>query len=71
MISIDPPSSTVQQGQDASFKCLIHGRGQPPSALSGRLGTRSWKGEPDRVQGVLKMGMNARRPPLEAGRRGP
>ncbi|XP_045441011.1 basement membrane-specific heparan sulfate proteoglycan core protein isoform X9 [Pipistrellus kuhlii] len=24
VISIDPPSSTVQQGQDASFKCLIH-----------------------------------------------
>ncbi|XP_048206407.1 basement membrane-specific heparan sulfate proteoglycan core protein isoform X3 [Perognathus longimembris pacificus] len=24
VISIDPPSSTVHQGQDASFKCLIH-----------------------------------------------
>ncbi|KAM5247632.1 basement membrane-specific heparan sulfate proteoglycan core protein isoform 2-T2 [Ctenodactylus gundi] len=24
VISIDPPSSTVRQGQDASFKCLIH-----------------------------------------------
>ncbi|XP_030109089.1 basement membrane-specific heparan sulfate proteoglycan core protein isoform X1 [Mus musculus] len=24
VISIEPPSSTVQQGQDASFKCLIH-----------------------------------------------
>ncbi|XP_049734154.1 basement membrane-specific heparan sulfate proteoglycan core protein isoform X6 [Elephas maximus indicus] len=29
VISIDPPSSTVQQGQDASFKCLIHDGAAP------------------------------------------
>ncbi|XP_058532481.1 basement membrane-specific heparan sulfate proteoglycan core protein isoform X2 [Ochotona princeps] len=29
VISIDPPSSTVQQGQDASFKCLIHDGATP------------------------------------------
>ncbi|XP_046324592.1 basement membrane-specific heparan sulfate proteoglycan core protein isoform X2 [Marmota monax] len=32
VISIDPPSSTVQQGQDASFKCLIH-EGAAPISL--------------------------------------
>ncbi|XP_043429965.1 basement membrane-specific heparan sulfate proteoglycan core protein isoform X12 [Prionailurus bengalensis] len=31
VISIDPPSSTVQQGQDASFKCLIHDGAAPIS----------------------------------------
>ncbi|XP_023385164.1 basement membrane-specific heparan sulfate proteoglycan core protein [Pteropus vampyrus] len=31
VISIDPPSSTVQQGQDASFKCLIHDGAAPVS----------------------------------------
>ncbi|XP_055978752.1 basement membrane-specific heparan sulfate proteoglycan core protein [Sorex fumeus] len=31
VISIDPPSSTVQQGQDASFKCLIHEGAAPIS----------------------------------------
>ncbi|KAM7098229.1 basement membrane-specific heparan sulfate proteoglycan core protein isoform 13-T13 [Molossus nigricans] len=31
VISIDPPSSTVQQGQDASFKCLIHDGADPVS----------------------------------------
>uniref|UniRef100_A0A5F9CNP8 Basement membrane-specific heparan sulfate proteoglycan core protein n=1 Tax=Oryctolagus cuniculus TaxID=9986 RepID=A0A5F9CNP8_RABIT len=31
VISIDPPSSTVQQGQDASFKCLIHDGATPIS----------------------------------------
>uniref|UniRef100_A0A8C7C947 Basement membrane-specific heparan sulfate proteoglycan core protein n=1 Tax=Neovison vison TaxID=452646 RepID=A0A8C7C947_NEOVI len=29
VISVDPPSSTVQQGQDASFKCLIHDGAAP------------------------------------------
>ncbi|XP_008824680.2 basement membrane-specific heparan sulfate proteoglycan core protein-like, partial [Nannospalax galili] len=29
VISIEPPSSTVQQGQDASFKCLIHEGAMP------------------------------------------
>nr|XP_035965226.1 basement membrane-specific heparan sulfate proteoglycan core protein isoform X18 [Halichoerus grypus] len=38
VISIDPPSSTVQQGQDASFKCLIHD-GAAPISLEWR--TRS------------------------------
>uniref|UniRef100_A0A8I6ASH2 Basement membrane-specific heparan sulfate proteoglycan core protein n=1 Tax=Rattus norvegicus TaxID=10116 RepID=A0A8I6ASH2_RAT len=32
VISIEPPSSTVQQGQDASFKCLIH-EGATPISL--------------------------------------
>ncbi|XP_023578281.1 basement membrane-specific heparan sulfate proteoglycan core protein isoform X8 [Octodon degus] len=31
VISIDPPSSTVRQGQDASFKCLIHEGALPVS----------------------------------------
>ncbi|XP_035881386.1 basement membrane-specific heparan sulfate proteoglycan core protein isoform X8 [Phyllostomus discolor] len=31
VISIDPPSSTVQQGQDASFKCLVHNGAAPIS----------------------------------------
>ncbi|KAM8788626.1 basement membrane-specific heparan sulfate proteoglycan core protein isoform 1-T1 [Rhynchonycteris naso] len=31
VISIDPPSSTVHQGQDASFKCLIHDGAAPIS----------------------------------------
>ncbi|KAM7247874.1 hypothetical protein CapIbe_001827 [Capra ibex] len=31
VISIDPPSSTVQQGQDATFKCLIHDGAAPIS----------------------------------------
>ncbi|XP_058409147.1 basement membrane-specific heparan sulfate proteoglycan core protein isoform X9 [Diceros bicornis minor] len=31
VISIDPPSSTVRQGQDASFKCLIHDGAAPIS----------------------------------------
>ncbi|KAM5269991.1 basement membrane-specific heparan sulfate proteoglycan core protein isoform 5-T5 [Hipposideros larvatus] len=31
VISIEPPSSTVQQGQDASFKCLIHDGAAPIS----------------------------------------
>ncbi|MXQ93753.1 hypothetical protein E5288_WYG016917 [Bos mutus] len=31
VISIDPPSSTVQQGQDASFKCLVHDGAAPIS----------------------------------------
>ncbi|XP_043301913.1 basement membrane-specific heparan sulfate proteoglycan core protein isoform X5 [Cervus canadensis] len=31
VISIDPPSSTVQQGQDASFRCLIHDGAAPIS----------------------------------------
>ncbi|XP_047579738.1 basement membrane-specific heparan sulfate proteoglycan core protein isoform X13 [Lutra lutra] len=31
VISVDPPSSTVQQGQDASFKCLIHDGAAPIS----------------------------------------
>ncbi|XP_060061512.1 basement membrane-specific heparan sulfate proteoglycan core protein isoform X2 [Erinaceus europaeus] len=31
VISIDPPSSTVQQGQNASFKCLIHDGAAPIS----------------------------------------
>ncbi|XP_049631522.1 basement membrane-specific heparan sulfate proteoglycan core protein [Suncus etruscus] len=31
VISIDPPSSTVQQGQDTSFKCLIHEGAAPIS----------------------------------------
>ncbi|XP_075802672.1 basement membrane-specific heparan sulfate proteoglycan core protein isoform X4 [Microtus pennsylvanicus] len=29
VISIEPPSMTVQQGQDASFKCLIHDGATP------------------------------------------
>ncbi|XP_075408101.1 basement membrane-specific heparan sulfate proteoglycan core protein isoform X2 [Tenrec ecaudatus] len=29
VISIDPPSNTVQQGQDASFKCLVHDGAAP------------------------------------------
>uniref|UniRef100_A0A8C5L5G0 Basement membrane-specific heparan sulfate proteoglycan core protein n=1 Tax=Jaculus jaculus TaxID=51337 RepID=A0A8C5L5G0_JACJA len=32
VISIEPPSSTVQQGQDATFKCLIH-EGATPISL--------------------------------------
>uniref|UniRef100_A0A4X2MB19 Basement membrane-specific heparan sulfate proteoglycan core protein n=1 Tax=Vombatus ursinus TaxID=29139 RepID=A0A4X2MB19_VOMUR len=31
VISIDPPSATVQQGQDATFKCLIHDGAAPIS----------------------------------------
>lgn len=44
VISIDPPSSTVQQGQDASFKCLIHD-GAAPISLEWRTRSQELEGE--------------------------
>lgn len=45
VISIDPPSSTVQQGQDASFKCLIH-EGATPINLEWKARNHELEGEP-------------------------
>uniref|UniRef100_A0A673TRL3 Basement membrane-specific heparan sulfate proteoglycan core protein n=1 Tax=Suricata suricatta TaxID=37032 RepID=A0A673TRL3_SURSU len=45
VISIDPPSSTVQQGQDASFKCLIHD-GATPISLEWKTRNQELEGEP-------------------------
>jgi hypothetical protein len=44
VISIDPPSSTVQQGQDASFKCLIH-EGATPINLEWKTRNQELEGE--------------------------
>lgn len=44
VISIDPPSSTVQQGQDASFKCLIHD-GAAPISLEWKTRNQELEGE--------------------------
>ena len=59
MISIDPPSSTVQQGQDASFKCLVHD-GAAPISLEWKTRNQELEGELGRVQWGLEMGTNAR-----------
>lgn len=55
MISIDPPSSTVQHGQDASFTCLIHD-GAAPISLEWKTRNQELQGEPDWVPGVAEVG---------------
>lgn len=45
VISIDPPSSTVQQGQDTSFKCLIH-EGAAPINIEWKARNQELEGEP-------------------------
>lgn len=44
VISIEPPSSTVQQGQDASFKCLIH-EGATPIKVEWKIRDQELEGE--------------------------
>ena len=55
VISIDPPSSTVQHGQDASFTCLIHD-GAAPISLEWKTRNQELQGEPDWVPGVAEVG---------------
>ena len=50
VISIDPPSSTVQQGQDASFKCLIH-EGAAPISLEWKTRNQELEGKRAAGQG--------------------
>lgn len=57
VISIDPPSSTVQQGQDASFKCLIHD-GAAPVSLEWKPRNQELEGEPGGWV-ALEAGVNA------------
>lgn len=51
VISIDPPSSTVQQGQDASFKCLIHD-GATPISIEWKFRNQELEGELGGVGGA-------------------
>lgn len=44
VISIDPPSSTVRPGQDASFRCLIH-EGALPISLEWKTRNQELEGE--------------------------